>query len=70
MSDGMTRPQFHSLFFSLRPRCACSVPWLLREDHWRTDRFDSIKVISADEPQEKSPPPLTLRLPCLIPDPQ
>ncbi len=24
--------------------------WLLREDHWRSDRFSSIKVIFADEP--------------------
>ena len=24
--------------------------WLLKEDHWRTDRFHTIKVIFADEP--------------------
>jgi len=23
--------------------------WLLKEDHWRTDRFRTIKVIFADE---------------------
>lgn len=27
--------------------------WLLREDHWRSDRFSSIKVIFADEPEVK-----------------
>ena len=27
--------------------------WLLREDHWRSDRFTSIKVIFADEPDTK-----------------
>lgn len=27
--------------------------WLLREDHWRRDRFTSIKVIFADEPETK-----------------
>lgn len=27
--------------------------WLLREDHWRRDRFTSIKVIFADEPNPK-----------------
>ncbi len=27
--------------------------WLLREDHWRNDRFTSIKVIFADEPDTK-----------------
>ena len=27
--------------------------WLLREDHWRSDRFASIKVIFADEPDAK-----------------
>jgi hypothetical protein len=27
--------------------------WLLREDHWRSDRFTSIKVIFADEPNTK-----------------
>lgn len=37
--------------------------WLLREDHWRQDRFTAIQVVFADEPQEKSPPPVTLRLP-------
>lgn len=33
--------------------------WLLREDHWRTDRFHTIKVIFADEtntvPEQLSP---------------
>ncbi|MEQ2007356.1 MAG: hypothetical protein ABMA26_11210, partial [Limisphaerales bacterium] len=37
--------------------------WLLREDHWRKDRFTAIQVIFADEPKEKSPPLVTLRLP-------
>lgn len=37
--------------------------WLLREDHWRKDRFTAIQIVFADEPQEKSPPPATLRLP-------
>lgn len=27
--------------------------WLLREDHWRRDRFTSIKVVFADEPETK-----------------
>ena len=27
--------------------------WLLREDHWRQDRFSSIKVVFADEPDAK-----------------
>ncbi|KAF0181693.1 MAG: hypothetical protein FD161_366 [Limisphaerales bacterium] len=37
--------------------------WLLRENHWRKDRFTAIQVVFVDEPQEKSPPPVTLRLP-------
>ncbi|PAW83309.1 MAG: hypothetical protein B9S33_14010 [Pedosphaera sp. Tous-C6FEB] len=37
--------------------------WLLREDHWRHDRFTAVQVVFADEPQDKVPPPLTLRLP-------
>lgn len=37
--------------------------WLLREDHWRKDRFTAIQVVFADEPQDKSSPPVTLRLP-------
>lgn len=37
--------------------------WLLREDHWRHDRFTAIQVVFADEPEDKFPPPLTLRLP-------
>lgn len=37
--------------------------WLLREDHWRKDRFTAIQVIFADEPQDTSSPPATLRLP-------
>lgn len=37
--------------------------WLLREDHWRSDRFSAIQVVFADEPHDKFPPPLTLRLP-------
>lgn len=37
--------------------------WLLREDHWRPDRFAAIQVIFADEREDKFPPPLTLRLP-------
>jgi hypothetical protein len=38
--------------------------WLLREDHWRNDRFTSIKVIFADEPDTKpelAPPTVSLR---------
>ncbi|MFA6546575.1 MAG: hypothetical protein WCS99_19320, partial [Limisphaerales bacterium] len=38
--------------------------WLLREDHWRKDRFDSIKVVFADEQGAKpvlAPPVITLR---------
>lgn len=37
--------------------------WLLREDHWRKDRFTAIQVIFADEPADKPAPPVTLRLP-------
>lgn len=38
--------------------------WLLREDHWRSDRFTAIQVIFADEPADQAPsPPATLRLP-------
>lgn len=38
--------------------------WLLREDHWRKDRFTAIQVVFADEPADKaSSPPATLRLP-------
>ena len=37
--------------------------WLLREDHWRADRFRSVKVIFADEaPPEEGPHPPTLIL--------
>lgn len=38
--------------------------WLLREDHWRRDRFSSIKVVFADEQDAKpelAPPVITLR---------
>lgn len=38
--------------------------WLVRENHWRQDRFSSIKVIFHDEPSAKpelAPPVLTLR---------
>jgi len=37
--------------------------WLLREDHWRPDRFTAIQVVFADEPSDQAPPPVTLRLP-------
>ena len=37
--------------------------WLLREDHWRKDRFTAIEVVFADEPGTRTPPPATLRLP-------
>lgn len=36
--------------------------WLLREDHWRRDRFSSIKVIFADESAEPATVLPTLRL--------
>lgn len=36
--------------------------WLLREDHWRKDRFDTIKVVFTDEPAEPALVPPTLRL--------
>ncbi len=36
--------------------------WLLREDHWRKDRFTAIQVIFADEPAEPAPPSPVLRL--------
>jgi hypothetical protein len=37
--------------------------WLLQEDHWRKDRFHTIKVIFPDEPvQEAAQMPPTLRL--------
>jgi len=29
--------------------------WLLKEDHWRTDRFRTIKVVFADEPGAPDP---------------
>lgn len=38
--------------------------WLLKEDHWRQDRFHTIKVIFADEPSAKPellPPTVELR---------
>ncbi len=38
--------------------------WLLREEHWRGDRFTNIKVIFADEPDVKpelAPPVINLR---------
>lgn len=38
--------------------------WLLREDHWRNDRFNTIKVVFADEPELKSelaPPVIILK---------
>lgn len=38
--------------------------WLLREDHWRHDRFSSIKVVFADEPDAKpelAPPVISLK---------
>ena len=38
--------------------------WLLREDHWRHDRFSSIKVVFADEPNAKpelAPPVISLK---------
>jgi hypothetical protein len=37
--------------------------WLLREDHWRRDRFTSIKVVFADEPPESVATPPVLKLP-------
>ncbi len=36
--------------------------WLLREDHWRKDRFDTIKVVFTDEPVEPALALPTLRL--------
>lgn len=43
--------------------------WLLKEDHWRTDRFHTIKVIFADEtpanPEQVAP---TIRLDAVVPD--
>jgi hypothetical protein len=43
--------------------------WLLKEDHWRTDRFHTIKVIFADEtpanPEQVAP---TIRLDAVFPD--
>ena len=36
--------------------------WLLREDHWRRDRFSSIKVLFADETAEPATVLPTLRL--------
>jgi hypothetical protein len=37
--------------------------WLLKEDHWRTDRFHTIKVLFADEPlADPAQQPPTLRL--------
>ena len=38
--------------------------WLLREDHWRKDRFNTIKVVFSDEPELKSelaPPVILLK---------
>lgn len=38
--------------------------WLMKEDHWRTNRFHTIKVIFADEPgldPEAEPPTVTIR---------
>lgn len=38
--------------------------WFVREDHWRRDRFTAIRVIFADEPEQKSelaPPVLLLK---------
>lgn len=38
--------------------------WLLREDHWRRDRFTSITVVFTDEPEPKpelAPPTVSLR---------
>jgi len=38
--------------------------WLLHEDHWRKDRFTSVKVVFADEPDvkpERAPPVINLR---------
>ncbi len=37
--------------------------WLLREDHWRQDRFSRIQVLFADEPVEQPLALPTLRLP-------
>lgn len=36
--------------------------WLLREDHWRKDRFTAIQVIFTDEPAEKTSASPVLRL--------
>jgi hypothetical protein len=52
----------------VRERCRLEVAefvrsWLLREDHWRDDRFRSVTVIFADEtPKETFPQPPTLVL--------
>lgn len=38
--------------------------WLLREDHWRHDRFTAIRVVFADEREPKpelAPPTISLR---------
>jgi hypothetical protein len=55
-------------FALVREQCRQTVAefvrtWLLKEDHWRTDRFHTIKVVFADErlPDPAQQPP-TLRL--------
>ena len=35
--------------------------WLLREDHWRQDRFTTVTVVFADELDREAPRPPTLR---------